>query len=328
MGKIFLFILLLIPVIFGFSSDQEKEISSESQDNIQGELKTDIKIELQFYTQTYRLNDPIYVLINIVNVSDKDYNFTISSLIYETFFFIMRTPKNEVINLLDQFQIEKMENASASGDYREIKLQPGEVFSRKIDITQWFDIKESGYYYLKGIFHPNPDIKNKSYESFDYKILVRPPLIIENKLIEDELKQHEIIETVKKFPPDEAIIDFLDAKMKKDWERFLSHIDHERLIQSFDNYRNAYENARSGRYKLEIIGEFKNYLTTYWQDRILKYEIIETMIRQDKATVTCEVEYKVRNTSYMHRYEFYLYKNHANQWLIYDYIVLRMKDKE
>lgn len=284
-----------------------------------------IKIELKFDQQTYRLNDPIPVMIYVVNNSDAPFTFNVSSLIYESFFFVMRTPKNEETSLLDQFQVEMKDNHSSSGDFRNIVLAPEESFSRVIDVNKWFDIRDAGYYYIKGRFYPNPDVKSQFVESFNYKILIKPPVQIEKKLVEDDQKRIMDIESSTKMPPYDVIEDLLDSKMKKDWQRFLSHVDAERLIASFQEYNNAYQNARSGRYRLEVVEDFKKYLTVHWQDRIMSYKIVESQIKEDKSTVICDVDYKVKLFSYTMRYTFNLYQNHSSQWLVYDYTALKLK---
>jgi hypothetical protein len=237
----------------------------------------------------------------------------------------MKTPRNEDVSLLDAFQVEMKNYVSPSGDLREITLMPQEQFSRIIDITKWFDISESGYYYIKGIFYPNPDRKNDSIESFNYKIFIKPPLIIEKQISVEEQERQAEFENIKKLPPYDVIDDFLDAKMKKDWERFLMHIDAERLIKSFTEYYNAYQNARSGSYQLQVIDNFKKYLTVYWQDRILSYRILESHIMENNATVVADVDFKVNLITYSLRYTFSLYKNHQGQWLVYDYSALKVK---
>jgi hypothetical protein len=288
-------------------------------------LSGELQVGLQFYRETYRLNEPIPVQINVVNDSSEPVKFYISPLIYESLFFSMKTPMNEDVELLDSFQVEMKNNSSSSGDFREITLMPQEEFSRLIDLTQWFDIKESGYYYIKGLFYPNPDKKDESRESFNYKIFIKPPEVVEKQISGEEIERQAGFEKVMKLPPYDVIDDFLDAKMKKDWERFLMHIDADRLIKNFNDYYNAYQNARSGTYQLQVIEDFKKYLTVYWQDRILSYKILESHIKENDATVVAEVDFKVKLYTYTLRYTFSLYKNHLNQWLIYDYSALKVK---
>ncbi len=288
-------------------------------------LWSEAKVELQFYNQTYRLNSPIPVVVNVFNQEGERMTFQVSPQIYESFYFLVKTPKNEDIVIKDDFRIEMKENASSAGDYRDITLDAGESFSRTIDITQWFDIRESGYYFIKGVFYPNPDDRSLKIESSFYKILVKAPAIVEETLADEKQKQINHLQEMKKLPPYDAIADLIDAKMKKDWDRFLAHIDASRLIDSFQNFSSDYQNARTGAYRLEVLERFKRYLTVHWQDMILEYKIKKSEIEDDKATVEADIEYKIRTVSYALRYTFYLYKNHENQWLIYDYTALRIK---
>jgi hypothetical protein len=284
-----------------------------------------IKVELQFFTQTYRLNEPIPVLVNVVNTSYTPFDFYVSPMIYETFFFSVKTPRNEDIKLNDRFRILMDEQYSPSEDFRKIILAPGESFSREIDITRWFEIKEAGYYVIKGIFYPNPDIRRHPFESINYKILVRPPAEVEERVADEEAHRITRLAEIKKLPPYDAIADMIDAKMRKDWERFLAHIDTERLIMSFQNFAEEYRSARTGRYRLDVINRFERYLTVHWQDRILSYEVRRTEIERERATVTADVEFRVRQFSYVLRYDFMLYQNHEGQWLVYDYTVTRIR---
>lgn len=286
---------------------------------------SDTRVELQFFQQTYRLNEPMNVLINVVNVSSRPLTFMVSPLIYETFFFDLRSPRNEAVPLLDPFEVEMKTGASSSGDYRSFTLLPQESYSRVIDITKWFDIRESGHYFIRGYFYSNPDRRNARLESFDYKILIKPPMAVEQKLTEEQQVRRAEMETARKLPPYDVIADLLDAKMKKDWERFLAHIDAERLIVSFTEFYSAYDQARSGRYRLEVLEEFKDYLTKHWQDRILSYQVLESQIKDDRASVVCDVVFKVRTLDYTLRYTFSLYKNHNQEWLVQDYTALKVK---
>lgn len=285
----------------------------------------DIKVELQFYTQTYRLNEPIPVVVNVMNAGTSRFTFQVSSRIYQTFFFEIRTPANERIDVKDDFQVEMRENYSTSEDYRPMSLESGESFSRQIDITQWFDVRETGYYYIKGYFYPNPDDTNNFVESVNYKILVKPPLIVEQQVVAAEQQQQQRYDELKKLPPYDAIADMIDAKMKKDWDRFLFHIDAERLIMTFQNYAAEYSNARTGRLRLDLIEDFKDYLTKHWQDTILSYQVKRSEIEGDEAKVICDVVYKVRTLSYTLEYTFDLYRNHEGQWLVQGYVTHRIQ---
>lgn len=298
--------------------------ANSHEDNMVEEKNT-LTVDLKFQKQSYRLNEPIEVNILIINNTKEPQSVMVSPLVYESFFFELKTPKNEIIPLLNSFQIELKNNASAGGDYRAFTLLPSESFSRVIDITRWFDIQDAGYYYVKGFFYPDPDKKSEMIDSFDFKILIKPPLLIEKAIKEEEHTKETVMKQVKLLPPYDVVADLLNAKMLKDWPRFMTHIDAERLITAFHDYASAYENARTGKYKFEILEDFKRYLTVHWQDRIKSYKVTETQIKDDQAIVVSDVDFKVKTFEYSMRYTFSLYKNHLNEWLVYDYTALKTK---
>jgi hypothetical protein len=285
----------------------------------------DLQVELKFYKQAYRINEDIPVQILVYNLSDRPQEIYVSPLVYETFFFDIRTTKNIPVGLRDNFQITKSSVLSDVGQFRKIILMPGESFSRDININEWFDLSEVGYYSINGLFYRRPDLTNDVRRSFTYKILIKPPQVIEESVAKEDLRRQKEFQALMKLPPYEAIADMWDAKSKKDWERFLFHIDAEKLIMAFDDYKEAYLSARTGRYRLQIVEEFKKYLTVHWQDRILQYTIKEATIKGTEAEVISDVEFAVRSQSYILRYYFKLYQNISGQWLVYDYSVVRIK---
>lgn len=284
-----------------------------------------LQVELKFYKQAYRINEDIPVQILVYNLSDQPQEIYVSPLIYETFFFDVRTTKNTPVSLRDDFLVQKSSLVADNALSRKMVLMPGESFSRDININQWFDFSEVGYYTIHGLFYRRPDFTNDMSRSFSYKILLKPPQVVEEAVSQEDLRRQEEFRALQKLPPYEIIANMWDAKSKKDWERFLFHIDAEKLIMAFDDYKAAYLSARTGKYRLQIVEEFKKYLTVHWQDRIIQYTVKEAAIKGNEAEVVSDVEFAVRSQSYILRYYFKLYQNISGQWLVYDYTVLRIK---
>jgi hypothetical protein len=309
-GKVIMkkLLFLLFTFSFAFSVEEEK-----------------LKITFDFDSSTYRLGFPVYVNVKIINTGERDEIIKLSPFDFESFYFLVRTPENDVLDLKDEYKLITREYKGTPEMYKEILLSPGESISRRIDLAKCYDFRKAGFYYIKVYFYPDPDVKVDFFTSDDYKILLKPPLVVESEIVKENLERKEEFQKLKLLPPYEVVDNLIDAKMKKDWERFLFHFDLERLILSFQNYATAYQNARTGRYKLEILEDFKRYLTVHWQDRILSYKILESYIKEGEATVDADVEYKVRQLSYVLRYTFKLYRNYENQWKVYDYTVLRVK---
>lgn len=285
----------------------------------------DFKLLLDFEKSTFRMNSAVNIEIKLVNISQDERIIKLSPFNYESFSFIVKTPQNEELSYRDDYKIRMNEIESSYDEVKEVRLLSKESVSRLINLSEIFDFRKEGYYFIKVLYYPDPDIKSTYIESEYYKFLLKPPSIVEQNIDENYKERKQQIEHVKKLPPYDVVDDLLDAKMKKDWERFLTHFDVERLIYSFQNYGKAYESAKGGKYKLEILEDFKKYLTTHWQDRILSYKILESYIKPDVATVDADVEYKVRELSYVLRYTFKLYRNFLGEWKIYDYTVLRVK---
>ncbi len=285
----------------------------------------DLKVTINFDETTFRLNSDIFIDVKIINNSKERKIIKLSPLDYESFYFFLRTSENEVIDYKDAYKLKTTEVISSINDIKEIILDPDESITRKINLDEIFDFRKTGFYYIKVNYYPEPENKLFFYESENYKFLVKSPIIVNQMEKEFENKKTKKIEEVKKLPPYEIVDDLLDAKMKKDWDRFLYYFDLEKLIYSFQNFGKMYENAKTGKRKFEVLEDFRRYLTVHWQDRILSYQILEAYVKSDEATVDADVEYKVRNLSYILRYTFKFYKNSENEWKIYDYTVLRIK---
>ncbi|MCX7820100.1 MAG: hypothetical protein N2258_00300 [Brevinematales bacterium] len=286
---------------------------------------SDLLLTIDFEKTSFRLNSPMNIEIKIINTSQERKIIKLSPLDYESFHFYVRTIENELLDYKDDYRLKTKEIISSADDVKEVLLFPGESISRIVDLDGIFDFRKVGFYYLKVNYYPDPENKLSFYESENYKFLIKPPLNVEDNLKKVEDTKQKRIDIIKKSPPYEIVEDLIDAKMKKDWDRFLVYFDLERLIYSFQNFGSAYENAKTGKHKFEILEDFRRYLTTHWQDRILSYKILEAYIKEGNATVDADVEFKVRNLSYVLRYTFKFYKNSDNEWKIYDYTVLRVK---
>ncbi|MEJ5285050.1 MAG: hypothetical protein ACP5Q5_08440 [Brevinematia bacterium] len=288
-------------------------------------FSSDLKLMIDFEKTTFRLNSPINIEIKIMNNSQEKKLIKLSPLDYESFYFYLRTSENELLDYKDEYRLKTKEIVSSLDDVKEVILFPGESITRVVNLDEIFDFRKTGFYYLKVNYYPEPENRLSYYETENYKFLVRPPLVVEDDLRKVEDSRQKRIDVIKKGPPYEIVEDLIDAKMKKDWDRFLVYFDLERLIYSFQNFSSAYENAKTGKHKFEILEDFRRYLTTHWQDRILSYKVLEAYIKGENATVDADVEFKVRNLSYVLRYTFKFYKNANNEWKIYDYTVLRVK---
>lgn len=289
--------------------------------NFYGELLP----ELTFEYETFRMLQDMPVIFTVRNVGFSKEDFFIYDDIYKTFFFEMRTEKNDVVELSYDFMI-KHDFMNINATKRSITLSLDQSFSVRIDLSKIFDISSPGVYYIRGIFSPDgmADKRNGIFTDY-YKITVKPPKKVDEIVsqVDDEYKRLQ--QELYNLPPYEVVKRMLDAKYRRDAKEFIIYFDFEKLITIFPSFSKRYNESKTSSEKSKVIEKFKEYLTTYWEDQILGFSIVKTEIEGDKSIVTADVEYKLRNTSYKLRYSYQLYRTYDNRWLIYSYDVVNMK---
>lgn len=281
-----------------------------------------VNVRLFFVKQNYEGNEPIEVEFSIENLTSVEQEFILSDLLCNSLTIKLRTSKNEIIPMNSIIQA-KIDNAFVNPSlYRTIILLPRESFSRLFDLREFYDIDTYDSFYTRGQFYPDPDNRSFFIES-DYTPFTHMPPIIVQKQIEDNQRiRVQEIEVISTLLPTEMIISFFEAQFMKDWDKFLLHIDPNRLIFSFRNFGEQYKATTDGEFKLELLEQFQRFFTIQWNIPLISYKIINTTIQEDTAIVTVDAMESIRATSRRIRYNFILYRSSRGQWLISDYTVL------
>lgn len=285
----------------------------------------ELNIELSFEYETFRMLQEMPIIFSIKNEGISKEEFYIYENIYKTFFFEVRTEKNDEVELSYEFLI-KHNFVDSNIPKRSIVLFPNQSFSVKIDISKIFDISRPGIYYIRGIFSPDgmADKKDGFFTDY-YKITIKPPKKVDEIVLQTEDEYIKLQREIYNLPPYEIVRRMLDAKYRRDAKEFVIYFDFEKLINIFPSFSKRYQESKTSQDKRKVIEKFKEYLTTYWEDPIINFSILKTEIEGNKSTVTADVEYKLRNTSYKLRYLYQLYKTYDNRWLIYSYEVINLK---
>lgn len=279
---------------------------------------------ISFIKQNYTGSEPIQLVLSVYNTNNTSVNIALSDTLNQTISFELRTTKNEITPLRPSVDARIRTIYANPSLYRYIILEPNEVFSRIFDLRDFFDITDFSSYYLKASFFPDPDNRAEFFES-DYTVFTHiPPASVQQEMVRMQTEREKILQEAKLLLPNESIADLFEAQVVKDWERFLVHIDAERLINSFDNYARQYNAAQEGSFKLDILENFKRFLTVHWNSSLISYDVKETLIQENKAYVTVDAVEGIRFTSRRLRYNFIMYKNGAGQWLVEDYTVLAL----
>jgi len=282
------------------------------------------KIRILFIKQNYLSDEAIKMNFSIINMSGSEQTFILSDIFNQSISLELRTSQNELVSMYPEVEAQ-MNTAFANPSlYRRLMLTKGESYSKILDLRDFYPIDKQGTYYIKVNFYPNPDDKRKFYTSEFISFFHTPSTIVQRKINDTLTKRKLELQKISKLLPNEIIASLFDSQLLKDWEKFLLYIDFERLINSFDNYAQQYNKADNGISKLDIIEQFKRFLTTYWDIPIIAYDIKETIIKDDTAYVTIEVTESISYISRRLRYVFTLYKTGNNTWLIEDYSVLSL----
>lgn len=290
-----------------------------------GNLFGNLVAELSFEYETFRILQEMPITFFIKNEGISKEEFFIYDNIYKTFFFEIRTEKNDEVELSYEFLV-KHNFSDSDVSKRSVSLLPNQAFSVKIDISKIFDISKPGIYYIRGIFSPDgmADKRDGFFTSY-YKIVIKPPKKVEQVVSQIDEEYIRLQKELYNIPPYEVVKRMLDARYRKDAKEFVIYFDFEKLINIFPSFSKRYQESKTSLDKKKVIEKFKEYLTSYWEDTIIGFSIQRTEIEGDKSTVTADVEYKLRNTSYKLRYLYQLYRTYDNRWLIYSYEVINLK---
>lgn len=280
------------------------------------------RVNLSFVKQNFQGDEAIEVQFSIRNIGSSESEFILSDILNQSIHFELKTSRNELVSYHARSQASVVGYFSNPALYRRITLLPGESFSRVFDLRDLYDLYTHETFYVKGIFYPDPDDRTQFVSSDLAYFTQVPPLLVQQYIVSDSIQRAQEIRALTKLSVDEVIGSFFEAQMEKDWEKFLLHIDSDRLIQSFQNYAVLYNGATDGVFKLELIERFKRFFTTHWDIPIIGYMVNEIVMRGDTATVEVDATESIHFTSRRIRYTFTLFRNTGGTWLITDYAVL------
>jgi hypothetical protein len=149
----------------GFSQDNTKPsemyFTDDSPSIKKGQtlsfLKSDEVIPsvfIKYYNkEIYYVDRPIIVEFQIINNRIDPFLFITSFNKAFTFDFEIRTSTNRLIEHSPNYTIRTTQFEPILND--EIILKNNEVYGVRIDVSNWFDLRESGEYLIRGVFYPN-----------------------------------------------------------------------------------------------------------------------------------------------------------------------------
>ncbi len=294
------------------------ERNPESDETQRYNMRVFIKVHKVVYEQ----QEPVFVRFFVKNQERKAIDLKIAKMNFLNFSFSVKNLKNQMIGERNNFYLYKQRN-SDNRNYRTIRLAPGDIYGKTIDISKLFRLDKTGYYIVQGYFYPVPygfhDVNH--YPSNKIRIQIRYGT--RRLRVAREIKKKMRRELEKQRSPYETIEFILKSKLKKNWEHFFRYIDLDRLIEIYPDYYKRYKDVRPSK-RQALIKKFKDYLKKYLEEQMVSFEVYRTIINRDDAKVYANIIYRYRGSKFKKRYVFSLYKR-GKHWYLYYYYVMNLK---
>lgn len=280
-----------------------------------------IDVFLRFENEEiYFLNSPILVKIEITNKSVNNYFFEVAeNLIFTVDFKVYNSYAEQVP--YSKFYI--LSKATKEKVYtRTMLLTPNQSISYTVDISQWFEFKEGGNYYIQGLFYPSIERDQVFLTKNILKLELNPPknLFPSEETAKQNVEAKKIQQNLKDIPPYKIVEMALKARIDHNWDLYFTFFDFDSYIIQYSKYKNIYLYA-SEQERLKIIEDFKKERISEFYNDLVHYEIKKSIIEKDKAIIYVYLEFKYKNIIEKFEGEFYLIlKNQV--WLISGYILV------
>jgi len=191
---------------------------------------------------------------------------------------------------------------------RVIRLAPGEVFVRTMDLNELYEIVPDRDYRVRAFFYP--DLKEN--------IVIKADNMLGLKVTEaGKMVKKEARAVVQRaLSPTEIIHLALHAEKSGKWDNCIKFINVEKYINSYPDFVQRYSSADIVE-KVEIEDEFITFLSRKRYDYLLDFRVEKEDIDINGRTASVEVivdRYNVKRTDrYLYRYRLERYRD---MWLI------------
>ncbi len=246
--------------------------SSENFIGLQG------KVHLKLSKMSYLPGEEIWADVTIRNYGNEVIRFYPAMPEIKTFQFAVTDENDSSLPLKDRHLMEdkvlKRRNTTVNlvGDsVKEIIIHKGESFTRRINLSEYFEFNPGKSYYVTGYFYPNSVEDGNHFLRTENKGI----FFLENRRKEHRHKKYET-ESVKDsdVTPEEIVHLFLSAEMKKNWTNYFKYIHFDQFINSYPNFSKEYAEADASG-KEEITEEFKRFLKEEKAGKLSYYKVTE-----------------------------------------------------
>ena len=289
----------------------------------------DVTCSIRYYNKKiYYAGDSIDVRVELYNNSPNNFSFQTTDPKYFNTIMVFKDITGR--ELKDKYKVTRKIAAAQTVYYRNMLIQPGEVFAFNIPLNDVLDISEPGIYFIQLEFFPDL-YDSRSIKSNILDLSIRPNLGINEvqKIIDQETG--EILKRERK-APDEVVKYTIEALQKSEFNKYFLYIDLESIMLKSQDRMESY-NRLSDVNRKKFLDEYKQMLIknmlvdqgTATPESIIyrpfAYNIIKTWYTDQNAEVTVMQKFRYEQLIEVKEYTYKLRKNDTI-WVIYDYLVM------
>ncbi len=289
----------------------------------------DVTCSIRYYNKKiYYTGDAVEIRVELYNNSPDNFFFQTTDPKYFNTIMVLKDVTGR--ELKDKYKVTRETSSIQPVYYRNMIIQPGEVFAFNIHLNDVLDISEAGIYFIQLEFFPDL-YNNKSIKSNIIDLSVRPNLGISEvqRIIDQETG--EILKRDKK-APDEVVKYAIEALQKSEFDKYFLYIDLESIMLKSQDRLERY-NRLSDMDRKKLVDDYRQMLIKNMQAdyrtaapeaiiyRPFTYKIIKTWYTDQNAEVIVTEKFKYEQLVEVKEYTYRLRKNDGI-WVIYDYTVV------
>ncbi len=290
----------------------------------------DVTCSIRYFNKKiYYAGDTVELRVELFNNSPENFYFQTADPKYFNTKITMKDITGR--ELKDKYKFTRETEAVQHVYYRNMTIQPGEVFAFNFYLNDVVDITEPGLYFIQLEFFPGIAGSYNSINSNIIDFSLRPNLGISEvqKIIDYETG--EILKKEKK-SPDEVVEYTIKALQKSEFEKYFLYLDLESIMLKSQDRRERFvrlsdteRKKLTDDYRLMLMKDMQADSRTAGAEAIIyrpfTYKIIKTWYTEANAEVIVMQKFKYEQLIEIKEYTYKLRKTDGI-WFIHDYTVI------
>jgi hypothetical protein len=269
------------------------------------------KVFIRLSAMSYKQNEPIYLDVSIKNFGNEVIRFFPTNANLKTYQFVITDENDESLPMREELKLEDLKSAKIRtvnlvGDrVKEIIIHKNETFTKRFDLSEYYDLEPGKKYYVTSYFYPNFTEDRDNFIKSSNQAIFQ----IEKRKIEKQIRKFSESELVTDgLSPEETIFLFLGAELKKNWQNYFKYIHFPEFILGYTKYSNEYNTADEN-YKNLVIDDFKKYLSESKSGNLTYYKVLSSEVMNPQmARVFVHVEREQKRVVSKFEYQYTLKK--------------------